>query len=355
MRQDKVACQPGHTAGAALTSLRISKQSAPRSGISPYSPKMTEPSHFVFLLMPQFSHLAFCCAVEPLRLANLVSGKTLFRWTVASEDGRPVMASNGCRLEVDTGLEPAHGAERLALITGNDVKRAIPSAVQAYLRRERAAGTPLAGLGAGAYGLAKCGFLNGMDVAVHWAYHDLFAEAFPEVRLVRSVFVAHEKILTAAGGTAVADLMLHMIRQKHGDELTTLVADQMVYNTVREESAAQRVSIQSRHGMRNSHVVRAISIMEKHIEDPISPGTIAKELGISTRQLERLFSKYLSSTPKGYFNGMRLERAQNLLVQTELSVTEVAIATGFVSPSHFCKVFRSHFGRSPHVHRATLN
>lgn len=128
------------------------------------------------------------------RLANLVSGKALFRWTVASEDGKSVMASDGCRREADAGLEPTRGAERLAPITGNDVKKAIPSAVQAYLRREGAAGTPLAGLGAGAYGLAKCGFLNGADVAVHWAYHDLFAEALPEVRLVRSVFVAHERI-----------------------------------------------------------------------------------------------------------------------------------------------------------------
>lgn len=319
------------------------------------SPEANGPSHFVFLLLPQFSHLAFCCSVEPLRLANLASGKTHYCWTVASEDGRPVMASNGCKLEVDCGLEPARGAERLVLITGNDVQKALPPAVLAYLRRERATGTPLAGLGASAFALAKCGFLDGMDVAVHWAYHDIFAEAFPDVRLVRSVFVAHENVLTAAGGTAVADLMLHLIRQKHGEDLATLVADQMVYNTVREETAAQRVSIQSRHGMRSGPVVRAISIMEKHIEDPVSPAAIAEELAISTRQLERLFKKFLSSSPKAYFNRMRLERARNLLVQTELSVIEIAVATGFASPSHFCKLFRAHFGRSPHSHRTTLN
>ncbi len=318
-------------------------------------PEENEPSHFVFLLLPQFSHLAFCCAVEPLRLANLVSGETLFRWTVASENGQPVMASNGCRLDVDCGPERTRGAERLMLITGNDVRKVLPPAVQAYLRRERAAGTPLAGLGAGAYALAKCGFLDGMDVAVHWAYHDIFAETFPEVRPVRTVFVAHERILTAAGGTAVADLMLHLIRQTHGEDLATLVADQMVYNAVREESAAQRVSIQSRHGMRSGPLVKAIAIMEKHIEEPVSPVTIAQELGISTRQLERLFKKFLSSTPKTYFNAMRLDRARNLLVQTELSVTEVAVATGFASPSHFCRLFRAHFGRSPHAHRTTLN
>lgn len=193
-----------------------------------------------------------------------------------------------------------------------------------------------------------------METAVHWAYHDLFAEEFPEIRLVRNVLVAKRKIITASGGTAAADLMLHLIGKQHGNDLAVEVADQMVYNAVREDTAAQRVSRQSRHGMRNAHLMRAIERMKETIEDPSSLSLIAEELGISTRQLERLFGRYLNSTPKHYFMEMRLHRAQNLLVQTEQSITEIAMACGFRSTSHFSKVFRGHFGKSPISHRTTL-
>jgi transcriptional regulator GlxA family with amidase domain len=148
--------------------------------------------------------------------------------------------------------------------------------------------------------------------------------------------------------------MLHLIGRAHGQDLATEVADQMVYNAVREGTAAQRVSIQSRHGMRNEHLKRAIAMMEAALETPMSPSLIAEDLGISTRQLERLFGRYLNSTPKHYFMEMRLNKAQNLLVQTEQSVTEIAMACGFQTTSHFSKVYRAHFGTSPLSQRAKL-
>ena len=149
--------------------------------------------------------------------------------------------------------------------------------------------------------------------------------------------------------------MLHLIAKDHGSALSTAVAGKMVYNAVREGSAAQRVSLQSRHGMRNGHLMRAIALMEDHIEEPLSPSLIAEDLGISTRQLERLFGKYLNSTPKHYFMEMRLNRARNLLLQTEQSITEIAMACGFRSTSHFSKVFRAHFGKSPVSQRTTMD
>jgi AraC family transcriptional regulator, glycine betaine-responsive activator len=311
-------------------------------------------SHFVFFLLPDFSHLAFSCALEPLRIANLVSGKPLYRWTLTSEDGKTATCSNGSVTLVHGGTEPIKHVDRLFLISGIDVQRHVSPQALSYLRRERAAGTPLGAICSGAYVLAKAGFLEGIETAVHWAYHDLFAEEFPEVKLVRNVFVAKQKIITASGGTAAADLMLHLIGEEHGADIATEVADQMVYNAVREGTAAQRVSLQSRHGMRNAHLMRAIGLMEASIEAPISQIRIAETLGLSTRQLERLFMRYLNSTPKHYFMEMRLNRAQNLLVQTEQSITDVAMACGFQSTSHFSKVFRGHFGRSPLNHRTTM-
>jgi transcriptional regulator GlxA family with amidase domain len=315
---------------------------------------MTETQHFSFFLLPEFTHIAFSCALEPLRIANLVSGKSLYRWTLVSEDGKTATCSNGSVTLTHQGMEPTRHADRLFVVSGLDVQSNTTQAVLKWLRRERAAGTPLGAICSGAYVLAKAGFLDGVETAVHWAWHDLFQEEFPEVRLVRNVFCARPKIITASGGTAAADLMLHLISKAHGVDLATEVADQMVYNAVREGTAAQRVSLQSRHGMRNEHLVRAIAIMEKSIENPASPSLIAEQLGISTRQLERLFGRYLNSTPKHYFMELRLHRAQNLLVQTEHSITEIAMACGFQSTSHFSKVFRGFFGRSPVLHRTTL-
>ncbi|NEY90294.1 GlxA family transcriptional regulator [Tabrizicola oligotrophica] len=311
-------------------------------------------THFVFFLLKEFSHLAFSCALEPLRIANLVAGKPLYSWSLASEDGQTATCSNGSVTLVQAGMEPVRHADRLFVISGINMQANTTPQILTYLRRERAAGTPLGAICSGAYLLAKAGFLDGVETAVHWAYHDLFLEEFPEVRLVRNVFVAREKIITASGGTAAADLMLHLIGRQHGNDLATEVADQMVYNAVREGSAAQRVSLQSRHGMRNAHLMRAIAIMEANIEEPLSPSLIAEELGISTRQLERLFGRFLNSTPKHYYMEMRLNRARNLLVQSEQSVTEIAMACGFRSTSHFSKVYRGHFGKSPVGQRSTL-
>lgn len=315
---------------------------------------MTETQHFSFFLLPEFTHIAFSCALEPLRIANLVSGKPLYRWTLLSEDGKTATCSNGSVTLVDGGMEAGRKTDRLFLISGLNVQAHSTPKLLNWLRRERAAGAPLGGICSAAYVLAKAGFLNDVETALHWAWHDLFTEEFPEVRLVRNVFVARGRIITASGGTAAADLMLHLIGSAHGEDLATEVADQMVYNAVREGTAAQRVSIQSRHGMRNEHLKRAIAMMEEAIESPMSPSLIAEELGISTRQLERLFGRYLNSTPKHYFMEMRLHRAQNLLVQSEQSVTEIAMACGFQTTSHFSKVYRAHFGRSPLSQRAKI-
>ena len=148
--------------------------------------------------------------------------------------------------------------------------------------------------------------------------------------------------------------MLHLIEREHGYDLSVAVADQMVYNAVRDASAGQRVSVQSRAGMRNPHLATAIDKMRMHIDDPISPSLIASDLGISTRQLERLFGKYLNTSPKKYFMEMRLDRARHLLLQTEMSVTEVAVACGFESPGHFARVYRTAYGVTPMMQRGRL-
>lgn len=315
---------------------------------------MSGARHFVFILVDEFSHLAFSCAVEPLRIANLVSGQELYRWSFVSADGATAACSNGSVTLVHHGYGDIPKCDRLFVLSGINVQQKIAPELLNLLRRERSRGTKLGALCSGAYVLARAGFLAGLQTAIHWEFHDGFMEEFPEVNLVRNVFVADEKIITASGGTATADLMLHLIGREHGNDLALPVADQMVYNAVREASAEQRVSLQSRHGMRNPHLAKAIQKMNDTLDCPVSPACIAEEIGISTRQLERLFGKYLNCSPKKYYVEMRLERARHLLIQTDKPITEIALACGYDSPGHFSRVYRAAFGVSPSLQQGKI-
>ena len=316
---------------------------------------MAETQHFVFALVEDFTHMALSCAVDPLRIANLIARRPLYRWSFASENGETARASNDSVTMVHHDFSSLPECDRLFVLSGIHMKEKDTTRLVSALRRKRAVGTPIGALCSGAYILASAGFLEGMQAAIHWEFHDSFMETFPEVNLVRNVFVADEKHVTASGGTATADLMLHLIERDHGYDLSVAVADQMVYNAVRNATAAQRVSLQSRNGMRNTHLAKAIQVMHDNLETPISPAVIARDLGISTRQLERLFGKYLNSSPKKYFMEMRLERARHLLLQSEASITEVAMACGFESPGHFSRVYRATFGVTPMLQRDRMN
>ena len=309
---------------------------------------------FTFVLVDEFSHLAFSCAVEPLRIANLVSGKELYGWHLVSENGETATCSNGTISVVHGGLEDIPASARLFVLSGIHMKNHVTPTLLGMLRRHRAMGTSIGALCSGAWILAEAGFLDGKEASVHWEYHDSFSEAFPEVNLVRNVFVADAPFVTASGGTATADLILHLIEQDHGEELALAVADQMVYNAVRAATAEQKVSLQSRNGIRNAHLAKAIAIMKEGLEEPVSPTIIAEELGISTRQLERLFGKFLNTSPKKYYMELRLDKARNLLVQTDQSITDVALACGFDNSGHFSRAYRTAFGHAPSQQKSKL-
>jgi transcriptional regulator GlxA family with amidase domain len=148
--------------------------------------------------------------------------------------------------------------------------------------------------------------------------------------------------------------MLRILAEDHGEDLANAVADQLVYNTIRTDQDTQRLSVPTRIGVRHPKLAMVIQIMEANIEEPISPSLLAERVGMSTRQLERLFRRYLNRSPKRYYMELRLQKARNLLMQTDMTVINVALACGFASPSHFSKCYRAHYDTTPYRERGTI-
>ena len=308
---------------------------------------------FVFVLLSDFTMLCFACALESLRIANRMAGRRLYTWALAGEGGEAVACSNGTVFKVDMDLAELSRDDTLMVCGGLDVQAATTRTVVAWLRREARRGVTVAGLCTAAHTLAKAGLLDGRRATIHWENADSFAEAFPEVELTKSVFVVDGNRITTAGGTASIDLMLKLIADDHGEELANAVADQLIYSSIRTDQDTQRLSIPTRIGVRHPKLSRVIQVMEGAIEDPISPATLARDAGLSTRQLERLFRRYLDRSPKRYYMELRLGKARNLLMQTDMSVINVALACGFTSPSHFSKCYRAHYGTTPYRERGS--
>ena len=306
---------------------------------------------FAFVLLDQFTLLCYACAVESLRIANRMAGETLYEWRVIGEGGDSVACSAGTEFKLDGDLGELARDEVVVLCGGMGIANATTKKLLNWIRRESRRGVRMGGLCTAGYSLAKAGLLDGKRATIHWENQDSFQEEFEEVELTKSVFVLDGKYFTTAGGTASIDLMLKFIADEHGEALAGAVADQLIYTSIRTDQDTQRLSIPTRIGVRHPRLSTVIQIMETNIEEPKSPATLAKDVGMSTRQLERLFRRYLNRSPKRYYMELRLQKARNLLMQTDMSVINVALACGFASPSHFSKCYRAQYNTTPYRER----
>ena len=312
---------------------------------------LAKPRRFVFVLLESFTMLCFSAAVESLRIANRMSGRELYSWTLMSETGEPVICSGDIEYRVNSELIEVLRDDTLMICGGINIQNVTTKKLLNWLRREARKGPLIAGLCTAGFSLAKAGLLNGKKATIHWENQDSFAEEFEDVELTKSIFVIDGNRITTAGGTSSIDLMLKLIAEHHGEDLANAVADQLIYSSIRTDQDTQRLSIPTRIGVRHPKLSLVIQKMEQNIEEPISPSLLAKEVGMSTRQLERLFRRYLNRSPKRYYMELRLQKARNLLMQTDMSVINVALACGFASPSHFSKCYRAHYDTTPYRER----
>ena len=309
------------------------------------------PQRIGFILVPRFSLIAFTAAIEPLRLANRASGHEFYAWKLISSDGGPVTSSNGTVLHPEGTLAAAENCHAVMVCSGIDVQRHDDKALLSWLRRADRRGLDIGAICTGAQILARAGLLDGYRCTIHWENLAGFIEGFPELEVTSELFELDRNRFTCSGGTAAIDMMLNVIAMQHGHELAAQVADQFMHERIRDKHDHQRVSLPARLGVRHPKLLAVIEEMEQNLEEPLSRSRLASSAGLSTRQLERLFRKYLSRSPARYYLELRLNKARLLLLQTNMSVIDVALACGFVSASHFSKCYRDFFGRTPRKER----
>ena len=305
---------------------------------------------FYFLLMPGFSAIGFISAIEPLRVANRFRGE-LYRWHVLSADGGAVLASNGMSVNADAALEPLKKGATLWVVAGFEPLKFVTPVLERWLHRLDNDGVILGGIDTGSVVLADAELLDGHRVTLHWEAIEAFKESYPQLSVTQELFEIDRRRITCAGGTASIDLMLDLIGQAHGSELAIQVSEQFVLGRIRPRKDHQRMEIASRYGIRNKKLVHVIGEMEAHSEPPLTTLALADSINVTRRQLERLFRLHLNDTPSGFYLRLRLEKARQLLRQTDMSVLEVSIACGFESPSYFTRSYRARFARCPREDR----
>ena len=309
------------------------------------------PLPVAFLLVPQFPMMSFASAVEPLRSANRMSGRTLYSWHILSPDGAPVSASNGIAIMPEGDIAQAAQAAMLVVCAGTGAHRFADPGVLGWLRRLDRQGLVIGGVSLGSYLLARAGLLAGHRCTVHWENLAAFSEEFPELEVTNELFEIDRNRFTCSGGIAALDLMLDLIARQHGRALAKAVSEQFIHERIRDRHDRQRMALPARLGIRHPKLLAVIRRMEESTEEPISRARLAAAVGLSSRQLERLFRRYLDRTPTRYYLELRLARARLLLLQTDMSVLDVALACGFVSASHFSKCYREVYGRTPRDQR----
>lgn len=295
--------------------------------------------------------LAFSATLDPLRMANWLSDAPLYTWKLLSSDGEPVTAANGVSVKVDGPISASQRPETLLIAASYDHEDLATPAILAPLRRWSAHGTRLGAIDSGTFILASAGLLNGYRATAHWELLEDHVERFPNVSFTRDLFVMDRDRFTAAGGTAGLDMMLNLIRDRHGEALAAKAADEFIYTRIREPQESQRASLRDRLGIANPRLIQAIEAMEEAIEETLPIDDIAKAAGISARELERQFRKWLKATPGAYYRNMRLDRARHLLRHSTLSVLDVALRTGFGSAAHFSRSYAARFGHPPSAER----
>ena len=287
-------------------------------------------------------------------MANRITGGDCYRWVTFSETGDPVSASDGLCVNVDGGIHDDALIRSLDVVIvcgGVGVERNCSTSILRRLRRVGQNDIALGSICTGSFVLAKAGLLDHYKCSIHWENLPSLADAYPLINVRRSLFTIDRDRFTSSGGTAPIDMMLHIIVENLGSEVGIAIAEQFICDRIRRADDQQRIPLKHLLGNNSEKMIAAVELMESNLKEPISQEELAAYVGLSRRQLQRLFQKHLLCAPSRYYLQLRLRRARDMLLQTGLSILEVSSVCGFVSTSHFSKSYKEYFGYSPSQER----
>ncbi len=307
-----------------------------------------------FLLIDGFAMMSFASAIEPLRAANVLAGRALYDWVTIGVDRHDVTASTGFAVRAHHLVGADIDLDTIFVCAGGNPASFAKEATLQWLRRLARRGTRVGGVSGGPFILARAGLLEGYRCTIHWEHVPAFAETFPDLNVRHSLYEIDRDRLTCAGGVAALDMMHAMISEQHGRGLADEIGEWFLQTEIRLGSGAQRRSLQDRYSTSNARLLRALELVETHIEHPLDRRSLSAAAGVSVRQLERLFAGHVGKTLDRHYRDVRLDRARVLLRQTTMSVSEVGLASGFQSASHFSRVFKARFGHAPASERVAV-
>jgi len=312
------------------------------------TPRAGAAIQIAYLLVPQFSMMAFSAAIEPLRSANRMSARRLFEWKLVSVDGKEVSASNGIAIAANQALEQLTKTDMLIVCAGLEPAQFAPGhRVHHHLRRLARHGALVGAISTGSFILADAGLLAGRRCTVHWEYADLLRSRYPALEVSRDLYVVDRDVFTCSGGTAALDMMLHFVSAASTPKVAVAVAEQFIHPQIRKQEDHQRLDVHARYGIDSPKLAEIIRLMEAAIENPLDMGQISARVGISARQVERLFHEQVGASPKAFYLRLRLSRARTLVRQTIDPILSVAVECGFASTSHFSHAYKRAFGLAP--------
>ena len=297
--------------------------------------------------------IPFSCVVDALRAANRLSGKALYSWEYFAPDAEPVAAS--CGITVPTrALHTARDLESLIIVAPNTAQTFDHAATIKFLQTLDRQKVSLGSASSGSFILARAGLLDDCRSTIHWENIPVFKELYPQLEVAFTLYEIHQRRMTCSGGIAALDMMLKLIENQYGRKLAQQISQQFQHDRIRTEVDSQQMADRIDLAMNAPKLIDVINLMENNIEVPLSLPEIAKRCKLSLRQIERLFHKYRDLTPSQYYLSLRLVHARQLLLNTNNSVIDISIATGFETQSYFTACYRKHFGSSPRNHRSQV-
>jgi transcriptional regulator GlxA family with amidase domain len=304
-----------------------------------------------FLLIPGFALMSYASAIEPLRAANLFAGKTLYRWIHISHKGDAVSSSSDAAVTCAARIGDELDLDLLLVCAGGNPAQFAHRPTLAWLRRLAQRGLRIGGVSGGPFILARAGIMGGHRMTIHWEHAQALAEEFPDLILTRARYVIDRNRLTCAGGVAPLDMMHALIAERHGHDLATRTSDWFLHTEIHPGGGPQRISLADRYGVHRRDLIAALELMQNNLGEPLSRERIARAIGLSTRQLDRLFARHLGKSFADHYRAIRIEAAGELLRHSALTITEIAIACGFANASHFSTSFKAETGISPSAGR----